>query len=953
MNTFLEHTAEFLLDSYGDGITKLCVVLPNLRGGLFLKKFLASRLKKTIWSPYICSAESFFITVAGLRQVDPVHVLFILYDIHRVAERENAQSFEDFIQWAPRLVSDFDEIDRNLADARQIFSALNDSRAISLWNPDNRPLTDFEKQYLRFYNSLFGYYSNLVSNLLEHKQGYTGLINRMASLGIEKFCDRLPWEKVIFTGFNELSASEENVMDFLHARGKAEFLWDADAFYLNDPDHEAGEFLRHNLKKWGGKVFNWVTTDLTEEPKTIRITGVPNNISQAGLAGEIVKKLGTFDERTSIVLQDENLLIPLLYSLQEDAGELNITMGLPLAQTPLGDMLSLVFRMHLNKEKFTLNRRNGARLFYFRDVLAVLRHPYTSYMATGLMKGDDFVYNRIVESVAKGNKVFISSEQILNPDTGLFSAHADFLRPVFTGWTDPGNALGSIKEIIGSLRDHLIPEQGAIELEYLYGFSRLIFRLDEILRTYAGTVKSLNTLFCLYSQLLKSVSLPFSGEPLRGLQIMGMPETRGLDFENVVMLSCNEGMLPKGRQGYSFIPADLKLEFGLPSFRRKDTVSAYHFYRLLQRAKNIHLIYNSETGEFGGGEISRFLQQVSGELMKANPYAEITEEIMVLPLSPVMPTDINIPKDENLFRLLRKKAEKGFSPTSLNNFRTCRLKFYFSDLAELKEPEEMEEEIDNRILGNIVHEALKNLYGGLIGKNLEPGMITSLKSRLDTVIDMACTKEFSGRDVKFGRNLLLVRVAKIMIRRFLESEFRTINALKDNAENFSITGLEQHLDRRIEMHIGLEKLNIRIRGFADRIDTAGGVIRIIDYKTGSTDKRRTSLKDWGQLITDPAIDHAFQLLMYIWLYFPRVKSGASMQAGIMSLRRINEGLMAVSVPSSAPGDPQTTFSSQDMNEFEIKLKEILSAIFDPSIQFTQTTDLKTCTTCPYLDICGR
>jgi RecB family exonuclease len=869
-------------------------------------------------------------------------------------EGDKAQPFEDFIQWAPRLIGDFDEADRNLADARQLFSALNDSRAISLWNPDNRPLTDFEKQYLKFYNSLYRYYSSMIGTLLECKQAYPGLICRMASIGIEKFSERLPWEKVIFTGFNAVTAAEEKIMDFLYSVGKAQFLWDADAYYLNDKDQEAGDFLRKSLKKWGGKEFNWVATDLTRQPRHIYITGVPNNISQASLAGEIVKKLDAFDERSAIVLQDENLLIPLLYSLPENAGELNITMGLPLTQTPFADMLALVFRMHLNKEKFTQNRRNGGRLFYFRDVLSVLHHPYVASMAEGLMKGDGFVFERIVQSIAGGNKVFLSADEILDPGTGLFSAHAGFLRPFFHGWSDPLKTLGAMKEITGILRDYLISEQRTIELEYIYSFSSLVYRLDDLLRTYPGTVKSLSTLFSLYNQMVRSVTLPFSGEPVRGLQIMGMLETRGLDFENLIMLSCNENLLPKGGKVNSFIPADLRLEFGLPTHRHKDAVYAYHFYRLLQRAKNIHLVYNSETGEFGEGEISRFLQQVSGELKRSNPLAEISEEILVLAPSPDNTyRGISIPKDDSILSSIRKKAEKGFSPTSLNNYRACTLKFYFSDLAEIKEPEEMEEEIDNRILGNIVHAALKKSFEGFIGKELDAGMIAALKPGLDSIIEEACKKEFAGRDVRFGRNLLLLKVARIMLRRFVESESRNVNHLRQSGKSLQIIGLEQHLERRLTINTGSEVQDIRIRGFADRIDSIGGQLRIIDYKTGSTDKKRTSLKDWGQLVADPSTDHAFQLLMYIWLYFPRVKNALPLQAGILSLRKISEGLTAVSVPGNNENEAQMNIASAEILKFETKLKEILSAIFDASLKFTQTSDLKTCANCPYLNLCGR
>ncbi|MEI7491053.1 MAG: PD-(D/E)XK nuclease family protein [Bacteroidota bacterium] len=954
MNAFLEQTAEYLVSAYGDRVSKLCIVLPNLRAGLFLRKFLSARLNKTIWSPVICSAEDFLATVAGLRPVEPLQLLFKLYSIHCSIEQEKAQAFEDFIQWAPQLLNDFDEVDRYLTDARQLFSALTDTRAISVWNPENRPLTDFEKQYLRFYNSLYPYYSMIVDDLLKNKQAYPGLMYRMASLGIEKFSEKLPWEKVVFVGFNSLTAAEEKVMEVLHRLGKSEFLWDADTYYLNDQGHEAGEFLRHNLKKWGGREFRWISSGIAANPKTIRITGVPNNVSQAVLAGEIVKTANTFDERTVVVLHDEKLLIPLLYSLPGEAREMNITMGLPLSQTPLIDLISVVFRMQLNREKFASNRGKGTRQFYFRDVLALLRHPYVSGMATRLMEGNHFVFDSILESVSQGNKVFISSDEILDPGTGLFSFNASFLKPFLSDWHSPVEAVLALKEIIGSLRDHLITEKGSLELEYLFSFSKIIHQLEGLFKAYPEAVKTTQTLAGLLKQAAENVTLPFYGEPLKGMQVMGLMETRGLDFDTIIMLSCNENLLPRGRTGNTFIPLDLKLEFKLPTYRQKDAVYAYHFYRLLQRAKTIHLLYNSEPGEFGGGEMSRFLQQILSELKNANSSADIKEELLVMTPSPSNLTPgISIEKDHTIECLLKEKAEKGFSPTALNNFRACPLKFYFSDIAGLKEPDEMEEEIDNRILGNIVHNALHRLYKGFAGQELDVSAISRMKSGADKAIDEACGKEFSGRDVNYGRNLLLVRVGKMMLKRFLDSEIKTIQSFKEEGEYISIIGLEQRLERSIDLPLAGKQVSVKIKGFADRIDAGRKFIRIIDYKTGSTDKKRTKVDSWAGFATDPSKDHAFQLLAYCWMYSPRVKNAAGITAGIISLRKLKEGLITVAVPSAEDGDSQDKLSAADLAAFETSLKQVLFSIFDKATGFTQTADLSVCSYCSYKNICGR
>ena len=954
MAGFLDQTAAYLVSSYGEDISNICIVLPNLRAGLFLRKSLAGLLNRTIWAPVICSADDFMTTVSGLRPFDKQNLVFSLYNIHKEIEKEKAQPFEDFIQWAPQLLADFDEADRYLADTRQLFSALTDARAISVWNPENKPLTDFEKQYIRFYSSLYQYYSRLVDKLLARKQAWPGLISRMAAMGVEQFAENLPWKKVVFAGFNSITTSEEKVMDFLYKMGKAEFLWDADEYYLNDRSQEAGEFLRNNRKKWGGKEFSWISKGISSMPKNIRIAGLPNNTAQASFAGEIVGKEGTPDEHTAIVLLDESLLIPLLYALPDKAGEMNITMGLPLSQTPLASLFALLFRMQLNKDKFTANIRKGAKLFYYRDVLALLRHPYVSGMASSLMDGNRFVFDRLLESVAQANRIFISAEEILNPGTGLFSANADFLKPFFGSWQNTSDALLNMKEILSSMRDRFIADPSCLEMEYVFAFSKIINQADRLIQSNPGTVKSVKTLSVLFTRMVETETLPFFGEPLKGMQIMGMHETRGLDFDNIIMLSCNEGLLPRGRTSGSFIPLDLKLEFGLPTYRQKDAVYAYQFYRLLQRSRNITLLYNCEPGDFGGGEMSRYLQQLINELKNANPSAVIKEEILVMMPEPSAITpQISIPKDEKVIELLKQKAVKGFSPTSLNNFRTCSLKFYFSDLVLLQEPDEAEEEIDNRILGNIIHDALHRLYKEFTGSTLTRDDIDRMIVHLAKAVEEACAKEFSGRDVNFGKNHLLVVVAKTMIKRFLETEKSVIKMRADEGASLSVLELETWLRRKLGVDVGGKSVDVLLAGKADRIDSDGRSIRLVDYKTGSSMQSRARVDDWESFRTDETKDHAFQLLMYAWLYQPRIRNSMPVEAGILSLRQVKDGMIPVQVPSGEENAFHSALTSADLLEFGKCLSALLEAIFDTTVHFEQTSNVEACKKCRFIDICGR
>jgi hypothetical protein len=954
MEPFLRQVAKHLVSSYAGDLSELCIVLPNLRAGLFLRKYLGAELGKVSWAPYICSAEDFMNHAAGLAPADSNNVLFSLYEIHSATEGEKAQPLEEFLQWAPQLMKDFDEADRSLADIRQLFSALSDARAITVWNPDHREPTDFQKQYLRFYASLYGYYSMLLETILARKQAWPGLMYRMASLGIERYAGEMPWKKVFFTGFNALTQSEVSVMDHLYRAGKAEFLWDADQYYLSDTSQEAGEFIRRHRKKWGGKDFSWISDSVSNSEILIRIIGVPGNLAQASAASGIIGALGRADERTAVILNDESLLSPLLYTLPSQSGEMNITMGLPLSQTPLAGLVTTVVGMQINRDRFSGNIRKGEKLFYYRDILKLLGHPYLQALVAGTMEGNSFVFEELVTRIARGQKVFYSSAEILGEGRGLFEASAAFLQPFFNDWTSPSKALSSLREIIALLRDHFTKSESRFETDFLYVFSKLVSQVGNLLRDHPGIIVNLQNLSRLLDGMVRLTTMPFSGEPLKGMQIMGMLETRTLDFETIVMLSCNENLLPRAKSMNSFIPLDLRLEFGMPTYRQRDAVSAYHFYRLLQRAKDVYLIYSTDNGEFGSGEMSRYLQQILGELAKSNPQARISHEILSMPVSPEISGEgIRISKDEKIMGLLAEKAAKGFSPTALNNYRACKLKFYFSDLAQVREPEELEEEIDNRILGNIVHDALFRLYSAYLGKTLDAESIVSMISAAPKAADEACRREFSGRDVDYGKNNLLLRVARTMLRRYLLWEKDNLQDLADEGRSLGILELESWLRRKLVVASASGPVTVQVAGKADRIENDGRCVRLIDYKTGSSLASRARVDDWDAFRSSDDKDHAFQLLTYAWLYQPRLSRGVPVEAGIVSLRKVKEGITRLAVPGEGEKNGHFSLGDEDIEQFGQCLESIISEVFDPSVDFVQTANLKTCGKCMYAGICQR
>jgi ATP-dependent helicase/nuclease subunit B len=963
MTKFLEKTADYLYRTYGDKISDLCIVVPNRRAGLFLQKYIGIRAGKTIWSPAIFSIEDFLVDLSGLRICDPTQVLFELYEIHKELEGTRAQPFDEFVSWAQQLLGDFNEIDSYLVDAKELFSYLNEAKALSVWNLDNRPLTDFEKQYLRFFNSLYTYHEQLGTRLLSANMAYPGLLFRKTARQISSLQDKLVWEKIIFAGFNAMTKAEEIIIDSLVSLGKTEMLWDADEYYMGDEKQEAGFFLRMWKRKWKNLSFNWIEKDFAASSAKIKIIGVPFHVGQAKLCGELLSDqlmTGHRAENTAVVMMDEQVLLPLLNSLPPEVKELNITMGLPLRQTPVYDLFDTIFRMHENTARFARPGSSGHEMFYYRDILKVLQHPYSARMAGTLLKGNAFILEDLIGEIRLGSRVFLGKDDILRAGTGIFSGSLAFLEPVFESWQDPVSVIGCLRRIIANLRDGFIFGQDEekshstrIEVEFLYAFSRIIFRLSTLIEKY-GAVKNLQVFHSLFKQLAGFTSLPFYGEPLRGLQMMGMLETRTLDFDNLILLSVNEDLIPSGKIGQSFIPFDIRRHFHLPTYQHKNAIYAYHFYRLLQRAKQVHLLYNTESDEMGGGEKSRFITQILQELRAYNPKITIEEEILVTsPLKAFSSPELVVPKTGEAAALLMKKAETGFSPTSLNNYIQCSLKFYLQDLLGIREEKEMEETIDSQILGLAIHETLEKLFEPCKGVVLTGEALESMLLLYRSVLDGAFRKKFKGSDVAYGKNLLLVNVAGILVKKFLEKEKEFLAGLAETGTTSTVTFLEKQLSDSLEIMTDSKLVNVKLKGFVDRIDRTGEEWRIIDYKSGTVTPSSLAFADWDELAQNHELAKSLQLYTYAYLFRKgRSERSVKIRAGIISLKKLNEGFMQVpSLSSSEKND--TLIREEDLDAFGKILQKILEEVYDFNIPFRQTEDVKRCEYCDFISLCDR
>lgn len=953
MLPFIEKLAIHLNETYGENLSRLCIVFPNRRAGLFLRQYLSRLIDKPLWLPEIYALEDFVVARSTFQVPDSLSLLVRLYRIYQEAEQKNARPFSEFLSWGNILLADFDEIDQNLADGEGVFRYLDELKALRHWNPDGTPLTEFEKDYLSFYNSLAVLYRNFRESLLGSGQGYTGLAYKVLAENLTS-ADFSQWEKVLFAGFNALTTGEERLITHLIESGIGEVYWDADRYYMEDERQEAGYFLRSNFKKSAFSNSGWIGDELLTGSKEISVIGVPGNIGQAKLAGQLCQDLIRTENPSDVamILVDESLMLPVMNSIPRELDHFNITMGYPLILTPVYSLIDAILRLWTGAGKYkSLAGSEGASSektkFHFRDVDRLIKHPYIARFAA-------------IDSVQSGKQAdgrfYLLSDMLIRRLESGFPALAPyFIEVLQTEQVQPSGVIRLIELLLEACRkDFLATEENGTEthvldIEYLYHAARLIEQVKPLAEP--GLINDIATLHEVLKSQVASTRLPFYGEPLKGLQVMGVLETRALDFKNIIMLSVNEGMIPKARHQNTFIPDEVRKEYGLHRYRERNAVFAYHFYRLLQRAENIFLLYNTEGGELGGGERSRFITQLLYE-SRINPGIHIRETILPLPLPIQSELPVSIAKNDNIMEKLHEVASRGFSPTALGSYLACSLQFCYSHVLGIRESEEPEESIDAATLGEVVHKVLQDAYTPFLGKHLTAEDLKSAMPLTISSVKAAFEAKYASRELESGKNLLVLKVAEGMIRRFMTAEIDYLRKLPGNRKFMEILHLESDLSREFEIidkQTG-ELIPVKIRGIADRIDKVDGQVRVIDYKTGIVQKQDVKLDDVSLLPEHGNPSKLLQLLAYAWMYLnsPDNKSyTGSITSGIISLRYPSQYM----IPAIIGGKQE--LDAQMLQGFEEVLAGILEDIFDRERDFIQTEDKEICRNCPYQTMCNR
>lgn len=961
MKSFLERVAEHLIEHYPDRISNICIVLSNRRASLFLKKHLAELLGKTSWGPNIFSIEDFIQELSEYQSINALKTTFELYEVHKTIEGKNAQGFDEFYKWGSILVQDFNELDLHLVDAERMYNYLSEVKSLAEWNLEIENLSSFQNNYLKFFKSLKTYYLLLNERLNKRKLAYNGKLFRHVAENIEARSKTFEWDQILFAGFNALSLAEEKILFSLKELELAEFLWDVDSYYLNHMNsgvkHEAGLFFRKYFENIKESEIRWVDQNLKNDTKDIQIFGIPKQIGQAKFCGQLLQEdthFLTSKHKSAIILADENLLIPVLNSIPSNYSELNVTMGLPLSSSPLFGFFNQLFKMQLNSENKKKILNLTVSVFRYSDISKCLRHSVINNLSDQLFDSPKISTQHILTQIKISGQLDFKSEELLS----VFKAenyNETFLALTFTDWKDnPVIAIKCFQDIIEILRDATINKQLAdqidlkIELELLYQFSILFNKIEGFITEY-GSINSIKIFHSIFLQICSSQKLPLYGEPLKGLQLMGMLESRNLDFDNVIILSVNENILPASGKQNSFIPFELKREFNIPTYREKNAIFAYHFFRLLQRSKNITLIYNSQPDPLAGGDKSRFLHQIIDELAIYNPQISITEKSVSSIIKLKAEQAISIPKTKKIFQRLDEISKNGISASSLNVYIRCQLQFYFKQIAQLGEPDEVSDTIDAAMLGTVLHEALKNFHQPFIKKVLNAEELKINLKNTDQYIAQAFKTHYNLGNTKFGKNLLIVQVAKELFRNFVQHEINELNNSDGSKIEKIITSLEEKFASILTLNLNGESKDVKLKGFIDRIQIVNGITEVIDYKTGAIKPQDLKLDTWDELISNKKYDKVFQLLLYAWILNKNGSNHNGFITGIYPLKRISNGFIKVQTPDQN----QITLTNIDLNEFESQLINLLIDIYNPKLNFEQTDDLNNCLYCTYRSICNK
>lgn len=959
MESFLKLVAADLYKHTEGNLAHTAVVFPNKRAGLFFNEYLAQESDSPIWSPAYVSISELFRSLSPWEVGDPVKLVCELYKIFR-RETQSTETLDDFYFWGEMLISDFDDADKNRVDTDKLFSNLQDLRNIMddytfiddeqeeairqfFQNFSIERRTALKERFISLWNVLGNIYKGFRESLASQNIAYEGMMYRHVIEHLD--VDKLPYEKYIFVGFNVLNKVEHTLFTQLKDAGKAVFYWDYDEFYMKENrqavTHEAGEFIRRNLRDFPSPLSGELFKNLSKPKEVHYIASSTENAQARYLPQWIRNNLTTPEKETAVVLCNEALLQPVLHSLPAEVKHVNITMGFPLSQTPVYSFLIALLELHTHGFNFKSGR------YTFQSVVTLLKHPYTRQL-TGQAE--------LLEKKLTRNNRFYPLPGELGKD--------EFLTRLFTPLSGNLNLCIRLSETLQQVASIYQANTSGTEdtdafnqlyRESLFKAYTTINRFRTLIEEDELTVQS-ETFRRLLVKVLSATNIPFHGEPAIGMQVMGVLETRNLDFRHLVLLSVNEGQLPKSGGDSSFIPYNLRKAFGMTTIEHKIAVYAYYFYRLLQRAERITLMYNTSSDGLNRGEWSRFMLQFLIEW----PHP-ITRQFLEAGQSPQGTSPITVEKTPDVMRRMqslfdvRANPKAKFSPSALNYYLDCPLKFYYRYVAGLSAPDEVSAEIDSATFGSIFHYAAEHIYKDLTthGKVINKEALETLlrnEVKLQDYVDTAFKKLFfnvpqNEKPEYNGVQLINSAVIARYLKQLLQNDLRYAP--------FTFIASEMEVDEPIDIQTPKGVIKSRIGGIIDRMDSKDGTLRIVDYKTG------------GDADTPPHVEslfipdkkrsnYVFQTFLYAAIMCRKQPTMKIAPALLYIHRAATETYSPVIQmgESRKPKEAVEDFSKYE-KEYRERLQGLLEEIFNPEKSFTQTEIIEKCTYCDFKALCKR
>ena len=899
MQTFLEKARDLIIKNHKD-VSNLVLIVPSVRAAKTLKSLIKQSISKTTFFPKIIPIESFLEDLSGLTTADPTTLLFTSYQAYlNTSEFKEKDDFLTFNSWIATILNDFNEIDRYLLDSKSFFTHIKNVQEINQWAINQTPLIS---RYLKFWEALPFFYDELKSLLLTQNLGYQGMISRKAAEDIEHYINKNAQTPHYFIGFNALTKAESVVMQELLETKNTIALWDIDSYFLNDKEHGASHFLNTIFSTW--KYYKTqsplLITSHFETKKDIQIVEASTAISQVKYIGNLIQ---SFSEdklmNTVIVLADEKLLKPLIYSLPQMRIPINITMGLTLVNLPGYDFFSAL----LNFQQASLKSH-----IYYKDVLPLLQHPFIKFFTENNQE--------IIDQIKSNNITHFTNKEFTN----LLKPNTPIVKKMFEKWEN-NFILTTLLELVNYLKEQQI---SSVDLTTLYELNTIFISISKSLPKH---LESIETISHIVQDIAQKTTIDFEGDATQGVQVMGMLETRTLDFDTVIIASVNEGILPAKVVSNSYIPLDVKKAYEMPLPFEKEHIFSYHFYRLLSRASDITLLYSTGSNGLQTAEKSRFIHQIEQD----KSLNHIINHIVLAPAIAIpKPNLLSITKNEEIINTLKERANKGISPSALISYIRNPIDFYNTYVLGIKETSSVEEDIAANTFGTIVHDTLENLYKPLLNQQLTVENLTSLKKQLAQETEKQFLRHFQKSTLESGKNVLVFEVIKRYIFNFINTE---IEAVKKGNKIILL-----QLEQTLKTSLFIEELGfpITFKGKIDRIDLCNEELRIIDYKTGKVEPKNLKVFERDVLITEYEYSKGFQVLLYALMVYSE-KPFARAKAGIISFKNLKAGFMPFGIKEKDSPQSKTFdwITKEELSLFKEQLVTLLVEIFNKEIPFLE------------------